>query len=690
MEVTDTRALIARLADDFSKLEEHARHRQQTTAELGRIRLAAAIIRNSVGPFLNDQPAKPLHIAVVGGAGTGKSTIVNFLLGAVVAEANPQAGFTRHPVAYVTGNEPLTWCSQPGLLGKLQRLVNPSPSSLDEDVYQVRRIQRPTHSPAAASTAAAPATAASPAASTAASPAASTAAPPAATTAAAPAAATTAAVPATAAPPAVTAAAPLPSASKTEPLPGPTPMLEDFVVWDCPDMTTWAAVNYVSRLLEVAGLADIIVYVASDERYNDEVPTQFLRLLLEAGKPVVIVLTKMRPSEVEPLLAHFRQEVLGRIAADNPKLPRMAALLAVPHLKPEELADPLGRAASYRIPIINQIKVIAEPPESARKRVIRSSTHFLRTQGESLLQAARNDLRAVEGWCQAVQAGQDEFIDRLQREHLATKKFPRFDEAMERLMESLELPGPGKLISGLFWLLRTPYTVARSLLARIMARPEGLQLPEREVLDAGFQAWIDRLRATALRQANTHPIWQHIHQGFEANLAEETRQKFQDQLRAYERQVASEVDRVAQGVYLDLDKNPALLNTLRVLKLSLDLSATLIALFGFGGINEWDLLLVPLAAALSHQLFELVCRGYIIGKREQTRARQLSLAAQYISAPLAEFLNKWPATGGSLFEQLQRAVGRIPGDIGRLERAVSDKLTQSPAPPKPTTAPVTG
>ena len=650
MEVTDTRALIARLADDFSKLEEHARHRQQTMAELGRIRLAAAIIRNSVGPFLNDQPAKPLHIAVVGGAGTGKSTIVNFLLGAVVAEANPQAGFTRHPVAYVTGNEPLTWCSQPGLLGKLQRLVNPSPSSLDEDVYQVRRIQRPTHSPAPATTAAAPATATAPAATT---------------------------------------AAPLPS-TKAEPLSSAAPMLEDFVVWDCPDMTTWAAVNYVSRLLEVAGLADIIVYVASDERYNDEVPTQFLRLLLEAGKPVVIVLTKMRPSEVEPLLAHFRQEVLGRIAADNPKLPRMAALLAVPHLKPEELADPLGRAASYRIPIINQIKVIAEPPESARKRVIRSSTHFLRTQGESLLQAARNDLRAVEGWCQAVQAGQDEFIDRLQREHLATKKFPRFDEAMERLMESLELPGPGKLISGLFWLLRTPYTVARSLLARIMARPEGLQLPEREVLDAGFQAWIDRLRATALRQANTHPIWQHIHQGFEANLAEETRQKFQDQLRAYERQVASEVDRVAQGVYLDLDKNPALLNTLRVLKLSLDLSATLIALFGFGGINEWDLLLVPLAAALSHQLFELVCRGYIIGKREQTRARQLSLAAQYISAPLAEFLNKWPATGGSLFEQLQRAVGRIPSDIGRLERAVSDKLTQSPAPPKPTTAPVTG
>ena len=61
-------------------------------------------------------------------------------------------------------------------------------------------------------------------------------------------------------------------------------------------MTTWAAGGYVPRLIEVAGLADVIVYVASDERYNDEVPTQFLQLLVRAGKALVVVLTKMAPS----------------------------------------------------------------------------------------------------------------------------------------------------------------------------------------------------------------------------------------------------------------------------------------------------------------------------------------------------------------------------------------------------------
>src|SRR5919109_890945 len=93
-------------------------------------------------------------------------------------------------------------------------------------------------------------------------------------------------------------------------------LLQNAVIWDCPDMTTWAATGYVPRLLEVAGLADVIVYVASDERYNDEVPTQFLHLLLRAGKAVVVCLVKMREVDAPAFVAHFKKEVLGRLAGD--------------------------------------------------------------------------------------------------------------------------------------------------------------------------------------------------------------------------------------------------------------------------------------------------------------------------------------------------------------------------------------
>src|SRR5206468_1260541 len=103
----------------------------------GQLRLAAALVRNCIGPFLDGQPTTPLHIVVVGGAGAGKSTIVNLLSGAAVAETNPQAGFTRHPVAYTSANGTLNWPDHTGLLAPLRRLAQASPANLDEDVYQV-------------------------------------------------------------------------------------------------------------------------------------------------------------------------------------------------------------------------------------------------------------------------------------------------------------------------------------------------------------------------------------------------------------------------------------------------------------------------------------------------------------------------------------------------------------------------
>src|SRR5262249_8477389 len=193
------RTLTSQLADDLGWLEEHCRRQPEQAANAGQLRLAAALVRNCIGPFLEQQPATPLHIAVVGGAGAGKSTVANLLTGAPAAEANPQAGFTRHPIAYTSANGTLAWSGHLGFLGPLQPLSEPRPAHLAADVYQGRRV-----------------TADSPSLG----------------------------------------------------------LLQNFIVWDCPDMTTWAAVGYVPRLLEIAALADVVVYVASDERYNDEVPTQ--------------------------------------------------------------------------------------------------------------------------------------------------------------------------------------------------------------------------------------------------------------------------------------------------------------------------------------------------------------------------------------------------------------------------------
>ncbi|MFO0821988.1 MAG: hypothetical protein U0792_02535 [Gemmataceae bacterium] len=73
MEPTEHRSAVGQMADDLRWLEDHCRRQPELAAHAGTLRLASALTRNVIGPFLEGQPARPLHIAVVGGAGAGKA-----------------------------------------------------------------------------------------------------------------------------------------------------------------------------------------------------------------------------------------------------------------------------------------------------------------------------------------------------------------------------------------------------------------------------------------------------------------------------------------------------------------------------------------------------------------------------------------------------------------------------------------
>ena len=593
MDQSSTRALTSQLAEDLGWLEEHCRRQGDHAAQAGELRLAEALVRNTIGPYLDQQPVEPLHVVVVGGAGTGKSTVANLLSGTSAAESNPQAGFTRHPVAYTSTNGPLSWTAHAGFLGSLHRLADPAPASVDADVYQVRRVPADANSYG---------------------------------------------------------------------------VLPRFVVWDCPDMTTWAAGGYVSRLLEVAGLADVVVYVASDERYNDEAPTQFLHLLLQAGKPVICCLMKMREENVPAILAHFQQDVLAKVA------PGTVGCLAIPHLTPEQLADPMHLAAKYRIPLVNQVMVLGEPPDKARQRSVRWAANYLVSAQDRLVGAVRKDLAALEEWRRLVLAGQTEFDHRYRREYLASEKFERFDEALVRLIELLDLPGVGRVLSNTLWVLRTPYRLVKGWAVKALRRPEAPGLPEQPVLEQALAGWLDLLRKEAMRRSASHPVWAHVQDGFSRDLGELAHRRFEEGLRNFRLSQVDEIDRTARAIYEELEKSPGRLNTLRGAKFSLDL-AGIAGLVVAGGVINWhDLILVPLAASVTHQLVEWLGKGYVESQREQARNRQQVLESQYISQPLAEWLIQWPATGGSAYERLNVALRRIPMAIRQLNEAVTQAL----------------
>ena len=191
---------------------------------------------------------------------------------------------------------------------------------------------------------------------------------------------------------------------------------------------------------------------------------------------------------MQPMLDHFRDAVLGKLGLGA------LACLAIPNLNPAQLAEMSGAVARYRIPLLNQVAVVGVPAAQARRRVVRGAADFLRSHSEPLLAGVRRDMEALGVWQTLVSKGQIDFDTRYRTEYLTSEKFHGFDDALVRLMELLELPGLGKVVSGTLWVLRTPYRLAKGWLTQALTRPDAPTLPETKVLKSALDAWLDRLR----------------------------------------------------------------------------------------------------------------------------------------------------------------------------------------------------
>jgi hypothetical protein len=596
------RATVRQLADDLSWLEDHCRRQPDLAVHAAHLRLSAALTRNVVGPAADGQGAVPLFVAVVGGAGAGKSTVVNFLCGCVVAEANPQAGYTRHPTAYLPAGLAAPWPAAAGFLGPLQRLTADQPANIDEDVYQVKKLP---------------------------------------------------------------------------PTPGPDPLAE-CVVWDCPDMTTWASAGYVGRLMEVVALADVIVYVASDERYNDEVPTQFLHLLVKAGKAVVVCLTKVREADAAAMADHFKTEVLGQLPTAGGEIPPVPVVV-LPQLSSEARTDPAGQGAKYRVQLLNQLLALCPSAADARQRTVTNAVRYLETAGHGLLDVARKDLAEIDAWRAAVAAGRAGFEQRYRNEFLGGEPFRRFDRTREQVLEMLELTGPGKAVSTVLFYLRWPYTAVRDLVVKSLARPLPPNQSEEAVCSAALAAWLDGLQAEALRRAGSHPVWKQIAHSFDAGLKGQAHDRFAHVFRNFELKETDQLDEAAKAIPEKLANSPALLNTYRLGVVGVDLAAVGGTLAAVWPPTVYHLLLVPVVLGLTRQGVELGVRSAVDRGRNRLRSHREGLVAEHLSGPLAGWLADAPVSGGSSLERLQQVLRRVPAAIRELAAVVRPSVPQPAA-----------
>jgi hypothetical protein len=195
----------------------------------------AAQLRMRIRPALiPGWPAHdPVHVVLLGGTNSGKSTVLNLLVGRAAAGMHATARFTQHPEAYLPttlGDQWLTNAPSRFLDYHGYRDRHP-PRQSDDDL--ARHGYRPAFALFDLDCLASPALA----------------------------------------PPAVRA-----------------------VFWDAPDFSTEAAQTYLSAVLDAVALADLVIMTVTDESYADDRATALLRMIQDSGVTLHVVANKLPDS----------------------------------------------------------------------------------------------------------------------------------------------------------------------------------------------------------------------------------------------------------------------------------------------------------------------------------------------------------------------------------------------------------
>ena len=575
-----------RLLGDLERLANYYRERGLAGEELNPAELAysVALSRYHLANRFAPSFAGRTHVVVFGGAGAGKSTAANIVVGTDVAEVNAQAGYTRRPTAILQAS-PLDVADWPLRLGPLARLDDATDPSQDADFFAVKLLDAGV---------------------------------------------------------------------------GDSEFLSEFVVWDCPDVTTKDSGRYEFRAIEIAALADVGVYVASDERYNDLLPTHFLQALLDAGKPVVVVLTKASPLDVDSLLGLFQSQVAARMRRSE----NIRGVIPVPSPGRSRLhllwTDEFAYGRNLR-QVIRQ----AADGGNLRQRLSAEAGRYLRERQSRLLDPLRKDLGEWRAWLEQVRLAASDAVSRYERDYLARLDYPEFREAAEKLVGAFAPSPPFDVAWRFFELLRWPmrWVVGNSL---AKAPVGGRALSSDAALDRVRRSLMEQLLVAAAGRRRRHRFWEQLHSSLEREARDSidpTFRAIRDRQRAaLDQKLREVVDQASETV----TRRPWLASLMQYGRLTFETVVLLLMLYKLWQAEvSWVVILLalPAAAGVLDLLVRWGCRLYIERFRADVIRQQKEDVREAIQKGYIDQLVVLPHGVGEAMQGLAETAERIPNEL---------------------------
>ncbi|MFN0136088.1 MAG: GTPase [Phycisphaerae bacterium] len=394
------------------------------------------------------------------------------------------------------------------------------------------------------------------------------------------------------------------------------------VVWDTPDFDSLAAAEYRGAIFEAVGLADVLVVAMSKEKYSDLAVWRVLRMVEPLGRPVLLCVNKMSDDAREVIERSLRE----RLAEHAPRLAD-AAIEMIPY-QPALAADEAEWNVSAAFSLRKRVHALLDRHD--KHAAARGVVRYARGMWPVWLAPIEAELAAEQAWQQMVAASVEAALGDYRRDFLDhPTRYDSFRRATLRLLQLLEVPG---LSAGASWVrdkltfpLRWALSRGRELFTQSAQVPTPTTPNEELALREATERMLTTLERDARRRCDSsdpgYAIWQAAARGLEGG-GEELRAGFAGEARDQRARFEPEIEAAANRLFEALQKNPAVLHSLRGARAVADLASVALAV-KTGGMSAETLVFAPAMLAVTSFLTESALGGYMRTIEADLKKRQL-------------------------------------------------------------------
>jgi len=504
----------------------------------------------------------PPHVAVFGGTNSGKSTLLNVLLGRPAAGMSFRARFSQHPEAHAAPQLGVSFLELfPSRFAGYARYHNQlPPRQTDDDLRQ--HGYRPAIALHTLATDAGPGVVA--------------------------------------------------------------PAAAGAVYWDAPDFSTEEAQAYMPAVLDAIGMADLVLLAVTKENYADHRGAVLRAMVAESGVALRIIANKLEDG------SRLIDDIRGKLGAatDHAPIPPIDIL---PHVAGDNeltrlqllLANPAG--AQLRQVVAEEV---SQPLALKRRAAIGAADYLIRHRHE-ILAPLESDARLAAEWHRLVDRGAErDLFQRYRSDYLDSQEYADFNLTVVQLLDLLELPLLGGLISGTALIIRTPFLWAMGGLRSLLGggNPEVPRPPEEEVVFAAYQRWLETLKDEVQQrlQASGAPAWAGVLRQLDSV---KFLSKLEDQLAKsflhYRERMKELIAARARVLWAYVEERPTLRITLQTVKAGVDVSAT-VAVIKTLGLDVTDWIVASLAAPTLRLFLEALGETFMEQQKEALKQEQLA------------------------------------------------------------------